>query len=286
MPVDVDAAPDRPRLGALLGGSADLAVVVVAAHPDDETLGASSLLARFPSAVVVHLTDGAPRDPRFRSPAAPASRAEYAQLRHQEALAALAHVGIGADRVIRLGAADQDAVLALVELTERLELALAWIRPGLVVTHPYEGGHPDHDAAAFVTQLAVQRLRDVGGPRVARVEMASYHGLGGRLVTGAFLPTSGRPEAPDDLAVLALSPDERERKRRMLACFGSQRAEVGKFAVADEPFRRAPGYDFRAPPHPGPLWYEQLGWPLTGARWRELAGGALDRLGPGCRSRS
>ena len=35
-----------------------------------------------------------------------------------------------------------------------------------------------------------------------------------------------------------------------------------------ERFRPTPGYDFSRPPHPGLLWYERLGWPLDGARWR------------------
>jgi hypothetical protein len=35
--------------------------------------------------------------------------------------------------------------------------------------------------------------------------------------------------------------------------------------------RPAPLYDFTKPPHAGKLWYESLGWSMTGRRWRELA---------------
>src|SRR5438270_8219336 len=69
---------------------APLHLLILAAHPDDETIGASLLLARFPQAKVVFLTDGAPHDPRFWSRIAKGSREDYAHIRRQEAEKALA----------------------------------------------------------------------------------------------------------------------------------------------------------------------------------------------------
>ena len=40
----------------------------------------------------------------------------------------------------------------------------------------------------------------------------------------------------------------------------------------------APDYDFSEPPHSGKLWYECMGWPMTGVRWRELATAAQASL--------
>jgi LmbE family N-acetylglucosaminyl deacetylase len=279
-PPTLDARTARARLERVRRGDPGIRAVLVAAHPDDETLGASVLLSRLPSTVVLHVTDGAPADARLRSPSAPPSRAAYADLRRRECLAALGVAGIGADRVLSLGAEDQRAAFALAPLTRRLERLLACLRPAVVITHAYEGGHPDHDAAAFVTQLAVARLAGAGAPAPARLEMASYHGLGGRWTTGAFLPGTG--DAPADDGAVALAPDDLDRKRRMLACFPSQRRVIETFAVAREALRLAPRYDFVAPPHPGVLWYEQLGWPLTGERWRALASEAAAGLA-GCR---
>src|SRR6476646_4862382 len=37
-------------------------IAILAAHPDDETIGASALLARFDEPQVIYLTDGAPRN--------------------------------------------------------------------------------------------------------------------------------------------------------------------------------------------------------------------------------
>ena len=76
------------------------------------------------------------------------------------------------------GVRDQEAVVALDALIERLTADLAGA--AVVVTHPYEGGHPDHDAAA----LAVRRAADRSGTAV--VEFACYHKREGDRVFGAF----------------------------------------------------------------------------------------------------
>src|SRR5436305_11385417 len=87
-----------------------LRIVILAAHPDDETIGASVLLSRFPQASVAFLTDGAPRDTRFWSAGVNGSRHEYAKTRRKEALHALHHAGISEQRVFWLGGVDQEAV--------------------------------------------------------------------------------------------------------------------------------------------------------------------------------
>src|ERR1051325_5216230 len=47
--------------GERLAGSR---LAIVAAHPDDETIGAGAYLARLSQAIFIHVTDGAPRDMR------------------------------------------------------------------------------------------------------------------------------------------------------------------------------------------------------------------------------
>src|SRR5579864_789254 len=57
--------------------SVSLRMAVLAAHPDDETIGASALLARFPTAFIVYLTDGAPRDKHLWQATMQGSREDY-----------------------------------------------------------------------------------------------------------------------------------------------------------------------------------------------------------------
>src|SRR5437588_8507523 len=76
-----------------------LRLLVLAAHPDDETIGASTLLARFPFSTVVFLTDGAPRDEHFWTGGPYQSREEYAARRRVEASQALAQANILAEQI-------------------------------------------------------------------------------------------------------------------------------------------------------------------------------------------
>ena len=240
-------------------------VVVVAAHPDDETIGASAILGAAREAVVLHLTDGAPRDLRFR-PTGRDGRDAYARRRRDEAIAALALVGIEPPRIERLGGVDQGLADDLVGLARRLARRLDELAPELVVTHAYEGGHPDHDAAAFAV-AAARALAARPPPRC--LEMALYHGAGPGFRAGELLASTS------PVVAHVLDGDERARRVAMIRCFRSQAEVLAPFlGVAVERYRDAPGYDFAAPPHPGALMYEQWGFPITGARWRELAAAA------------
>jgi LmbE family N-acetylglucosaminyl deacetylase len=245
-----------------LDGSLRLAVL--AAHPDDETLGASCWLAHLPKVRVVFLTDGAPRDTRFWSPLVQGSRADYALIRRAEAEKALWHAGITARQIAFLGGVDQDAIFEACRLSLSLTELLATGDFDALLTHAYEGGHPDHDAASLIATMARSRLALEKRPYL--LEMTSYHARGGRCVSGEFLGADPAREI-----CWELSAEDSNRKQKMLAEYGSQRLVLENFSVERERIRLAPQYDFSQPPHAGKLWYEVMGWRLDGARWRELA---------------
>ena len=246
-------------------------VVVVAAHPDDETIGLGAQLRRLDDALLVHVTDGAPRDGHDAAVYGFATLADYEAARRRELAAALTKGGADHLRTLSLGIVDQEAMHHLPSLARQLRERFLQERPQAVVTHAYEGGHPDHDAAAFAVQAACRLMAEPP----AILEMALYHRREGRLVSGEFLPST----AQEPRTVIELNEEEIERKQRMIDCFTTQRWLLMQLDCAVERLRIPPGYNFRTAPHPGELHYETLGWGITGPDWRRKAAAALAELG-------
>ncbi|HZR57660.1 MAG TPA: PIG-L deacetylase family protein [Terriglobales bacterium] len=247
--------------------------LMLAAHPDDETIGASAALSRLPNAAVVYLTDGAPRDKQLWSGGGNYSREEYACIRRHEAEAALEVVGIPVERIHYLGTIDQESVFRLRELAGTLSILLHELQPDALITHAYEGGHPDHDSAALVASLAVNSFKAAAAPKL--LEMTSYHAHNGKCCMGEFLPVSeGQPGRFEEF-IIQLAPEEAARKKRMMDCYKSQKLVLQNFPLNPERLRPAPKYNFSTPPHSGKLWYECMGWQITGVQWRELATQAI-----------
>jgi LmbE family N-acetylglucosaminyl deacetylase len=248
--------------------------VIIVAHPDDETIGAGSTLSRLNDVTIIYVTDGAPRNMRDARAAGFTTRHEYASARRDECLSAILLAGVTQNNVLDLGVSDQQASFEITGIAFRLAEVLRRLRPVVVLTHAFEGGHPDHDATAFAVHSAHWLLKREGLTPPALFELALYHTRDGVTVMSDFLP--GRDS--DGKKTLVLSHDARQRKRRMIECFVTQRETIRLFPVEVERFRVAPSYDFTKPPHEGRLHYEYFDWGMTGTTWRELAREALGNL--------
>lgn len=148
-----------PRWGALptlpIAGVRHL--VVLAAHPDDETLGAGGVIARAVAegveVTVAIVTDGA------GDPSAPVGvRRPIAAVRAAEAGAAMAELGVADLRLLgfRDGAVreDRDEIAAAVDEI----LAGAGARPDTLVVAPWPGdGHRDHRVLGEIVADAAPR---------------------------------------------------------------------------------------------------------------------------------
>jgi len=255
--------PDRKRLYFRL--------TVVVAHPDDETIGCGSLLARSNDVTVMHVTDGAPRNLLDAQALGFGSAEAYAQARRGELEAAMALAGLPADRLIWLGWSDQEASLHLVDIAHDLSRRLSGT--DIVLTHAYEGGHPDHDATAFATHAAAALLRSRGEPPPEIIEFPLYRAGPEGWIAQSF---SSEPRAGE--LAFELLTDERALKEAMFNVHASQRQVLSRFSISPERFRVAPRYDFSSLPNGGDLLYELMEWGMPGARWLEFTRAALAEL--------
>lgn len=273
------ASGDRPSddLSAALASPAERIaardVMVVVAHPDDETIGLGAQLPRLHGVTLVHVTDGAPRYGDAAAAHGFATWQDYARARRGELEAAMALAGIGPASLIGLGVPDQEVCLDLAGLARRLARLFRERGVRTVVTHAYEGGHPDHDGVSFAVHAAARLLVSCQ-LTLEILEMPLYHlGTDGWEVQ-RFVPGSG-----GDGVTLPLGARARRAKRAMLDAYRSQAGVLSMMTDGAERVRPAPAYDFAVLPNAGRLLYERYGWGMTGARFQGLAAQAAATLG-------
>jgi LmbE family N-acetylglucosaminyl deacetylase len=193
-------------------------VLLIAPHPDDETLAAGGLLQRAIAARatlrVLFVTDGennpwAQRATERRWRIGPQDRERWGARRRLEALAALACLGVGERHVEFLGFPDQGLTRALLsrddDLIEVLAQEIDRFRPTRLVVPAFEDLHPDHSALSVVLGFARQRLRTA----------AAYQ-------EHQFVVHHDGPVPRIAESMLALSAPEMERKRQAIRCHASQ----------------------------------------------------------------
>jgi LmbE family N-acetylglucosaminyl deacetylase len=257
----IAAAPSRgPRAGERW--------LVIAPHPDDETIATGGLLQRArgagAAARVLLLTDGDGNpwpqrwlERRWRIGAV--ERARWAARRRDECRAALAELGLEAGRdLVALGwpdggitarfAADPDATL------REVRTVLDGFAPTHVVLPAADDRHPDHNVVPVLLALALGTATPGPATYAYRV-----HGAGA-----------------GDALVLDLDAAELAAKRRALACHRTQLAlsarRFERLAGAVERYDRDPFGDAASREAGWPGWIEAALRPLQGG-WRWLAAG-------------
>jgi len=248
-------------------------IVVVAAHPDDEVIGMGGHLKYIEQKTIIHITDGAPRNMVDAQSLGFVDRETYARVRREELLSVLKSIGVTGDNAYSLGFVDQESARHMVEITKGLYELLITIRPDYIITHAYEGGHPDHDAAALSVWAACRLLKLSGcvTPRV--IEFTSYYNNNGQMATGTFLP---HPKLIPEVAVL--TGEQKRMKKMMIAKYRTQEKILRAFETDRERFRWAPAYNFLKPPHDGKLWYEIFKLGMTANQWCTCALRTMESL--------
>jgi N-acetylglucosamine malate deacetylase 2 len=244
---------------------------VIVAHPNDEVVGAGGLISRLSNVTVLHITDGVPRN--GYADAAYVDRSESVRARRRECREALALANVNPEQIVEFGVACHQSPLKLEELARRVASFLQSRAPDVVLTHPYEGGHPDHDATAFATHAAIQLLRRNGFRPPALFEIALHPSRDGKGRVLDFLPSDAA-----EMTTLLLDKKARDLKRQMFACFAAPPEVPRENPFGLERFRRPPHYDLAAPPNGGKIFYENAA--ADAATWQSLVNEAWSRLFP------
>jgi LmbE family N-acetylglucosaminyl deacetylase len=187
--------------------------VVVAAHPDDEVLGAGGLISLLAGTGarlrLVAVTDGEGSHRGHADPAALVRR------RRAETGAALRALDAGRPEVVRLGLPDT----GLDGREDELATALAPLTAGFdVCLAPWDGDlHPDHEAAGRAARLAGRHGGESAPPRVFWYPIWMWHWA-----------SPADPRVPWDRARrVPLTPGAVTRKQAAIGCFASQTEDRG-----------------------------------------------------------
>lgn len=225
---EVLAAMARLPLLGLREGFGTAPVLVLAPHPDDESLGCGGMIAEAcrqgPPPVVAVLTDGTMSHPGSRR--YPAGRLR--RLREREAVAATGLLGLAPGRVVFLGYRDTAAPASgpgLAAAAERMA-RLAAAHGCATIAAPWEHDpHCDHAAAAAIARRAC---------RLAGARLLAYPVWGYALPPGRLLAQDGVRGFRLDVARHLAA------KRAAILAHGSQTGGV----IDDDPqgFRLEPGF--------------------------------------------
>ncbi|MDR3450385.1 MAG: PIG-L family deacetylase [Alphaproteobacteria bacterium] len=132
-------------------------ILVIAPHPDDETLGCGASIAKArelgQKVRVVIVTDG--RASGYKPPTTPD---QVAAMRRDEALAAIQILGVGAEDVVFLEVPDGNAAQHIAQIEEGLARQIETIQPRLIFSPYGIDEHPDHRAVAEAMEKACRKV--------------------------------------------------------------------------------------------------------------------------------
>lgn len=139
---------------------AETSVLVIAPHPDDETIGcAVTIMRKVDAGAAVHIviaSDG--ERSRRRSRYGPE---ELASIRRREAVTAIGRLGVPAENVTFLGLPDGQLANHVGELRSRLSEIIDQVPTDQIFGPALADAHPDHRATAQVVR-AITRNRAPG----------------------------------------------------------------------------------------------------------------------------
>ena len=173
----------------------DIEAAIVVAHPGDEAVSASWVMARLQERASVYCLTKGIHGCRGGT------------------VAAAALAGVPAERCHNLGMSESELARDLETLVWLTTAAVTAMQPRVLVTHACEGNNLDHDATAFAVHMTAKLMTRAGIAAPVVVELPSRHDGGHPQSDEALLPAR-------QAVKIQFGPESRKVKRRMLQCHG------------------------------------------------------------------
>lgn len=221
-------------------------LLVVMAHPDDESMAAGGLILRHTrQGIEVNLICATRGEKGWTGKPPGARREDLAQIRAAELEAAASALAISAYEVWDYpdgGVEDSDGT----EITKRIREQISAHSPSVVVGWGPDGGygHPDHIAMGRWTDAAVEAIPEPSRPALYHMAvdapLADFYREALKLngQDGGALPLVVRDHVD---VVLELTPEEVQMKLRAIDCHQSQ-LETWRVEIRNHPHLLQQGY--------------------------------------------
>lgn len=218
----------------------DIEAAIVVAHPGDEAISASWLMARLQERTSVYcLTKAANACPGGLSREAPASDAMAA---NAATVACAALAGVPYDRCHNLGLIETDLARDLEALVWLTTAAVSTLKPRVLVTHSCEGKSLDHDATCLAVHVTARLMTRYGAAAPLVVEFPRHGELAGKAEP---LSSANARQA----VRIEFGPESRKVKRRMLQCHAEGASSINAGMLQNESYvLAAAGNPFDAVP--------------------------------------
>ena len=193
--------------------------LIIAAHPDDEVLGAGGWMAKYPGCKVAILSEGtsAQRGPVSKRKPSTLQDVTDAMVYTTDRLVAKrqatknALAGLSAEHVYEGSFPDQQLAVTNQDLHRVVTDLLAHYQPTTVLTHDPQELNADHRVVSEVVSVACRPFT-AAGLRLQRLLAFSVDAL----------PLAGPPVPPLGTIFCALSDLQMQDKIQALACYGAE----------------------------------------------------------------
>jgi|GEM_PF-3244403 len=247
----------------LNGFSTGEKILVVCAHPDDETFGAGGVIIKNVLAgnhvKILMFTDGSPSE--F------GGTREYAKQRRMELEKAMSVAGVAKRDIVYLGYDDLNFIFELGktgidESVGRIADIIRDYKPDKIYVHAYDHGNLDHDSVNYITVRAIEKTGVMG---IKLYEFTQYTKFGYHTPIPKKLSVVDHEKYP--VVELKMTAAEEDLKKKMGGYYVSQdqygvcdlttdwpepRKEcadsINKFFYHKDLIRKYPGYDYTKSP--------------------------------------